>query len=517
MEASDGNDARALAGHVGADRLGRRRPGTGKYRRVIRTVRTTSKREAKRALAALETDVASGRLSADDLTVGALLDRWMEHLERLGRADTTLYHYRKYIDREIKPALGRTKLSKLTALDLDRLYTKLGDRGLAPATIRQVHAVLRASLNQAERWGLVHRNVAKLASAPSQPQREQHPPSAADVRTLLAAANELSPLFGLFIRVMIATGARRAEVCGLRWSDVDFENGSLNISRSYLVIPGALGDRPTKTRSTRTVVLDTETLDVPPRRLVGRSNARAGSLVADDVRRAGYIFTTDPIGRHRLAARHHQLLVGKGPTGRRRRIEPQDARPAPLPSDAAARCRHPRADGGRTTRARRRNHNDEDLRPPHPPRRLARSRDRRWSPHRRTRGRPMSPRPTLDGVASEVIGRCASAHELAGDQAPTADDVPFTRDGRRPQHAREAAGVPRRDRRHAARWQLTATPSSTPIGSSPSCTSIVVEYLLVGGFLATRAYGAQRRTADVDCLPSTTMENSTASPTHCAT
>jgi|SRR3954453_23503203 len=81
-------------------------PNTGKYRRVIRTVRTTSTREAKGALAALETEVASGRLSAGDLTVGALLDRWMEHLERLGRADTTLYHYRKYIDREIKPARG---------------------------------------------------------------------------------------------------------------------------------------------------------------------------------------------------------------------------------------------------------------------------------------------------------------------------------------------------------------------------------------------------------------------------
>jgi len=96
--------------------------------------------------------------------------------------------------------------------------------------------VLRASLNQAERRGLVHRNVAKLASAPSQPQREQQPASAADVRTLLVAATELSPLFGLFIRVMIATGARRAEVCGLRWSDIDFEDGSLSVGRSYLVI-----------------------------------------------------------------------------------------------------------------------------------------------------------------------------------------------------------------------------------------------------------------------------------------
>jgi integrase len=78
---------------------------------------------------------------------------------------------------------------------------------LAPATIRQIHAILRASLNQAEHWGLVQR-VARLASAPSQSQREQHPPELAEVLRLMAAAVDVSPMFGLFIRVMVATGVR---------------------------------------------------------------------------------------------------------------------------------------------------------------------------------------------------------------------------------------------------------------------------------------------------------------------
>ncbi len=47
---------------------------------------------------------------------------------------------------------------------------------------------------------------------------------------------------------MVATGARRAELCGLRWSDVDFEAGTLSITRSYTVVPGVRGERPTKTR-----------------------------------------------------------------------------------------------------------------------------------------------------------------------------------------------------------------------------------------------------------------------------
>ncbi len=271
-------------------------PATGRYHRVVRTVATKSKREAKAALATLEAALAAGNVSFDDPTLAALLDRWMEHITSLGRAETTLYHYRQYIDREIVPVLGAIKLSRLKALDIDRLYGNLRKRGLAPATIRQVHAILRASLNQAERWGLVQRNVAKLAFAPSQPQREQHPPTVDEVRTLIRAAAEVDPQFALYIRVMVATGARRAEVCGLRWSDVDFEAGTLNVARSYTLVPGVRGDRPTKTRSTRLVILDPITLDGLRSGLADCVGLAEKFGIAAEARRAGYVFTDDPTG-----------------------------------------------------------------------------------------------------------------------------------------------------------------------------------------------------------------------------
>lgn len=272
-------------------------PATGRYRRVVRTVQSKSRREVKAALAEFEVAVAAGRVAPVEVTVAELLERWMAHLTGLDRAETTLYHYRKYIDREIVPVLGGTRLSKLTALDIDRLYTKLRNRGLAPATIRQIHAILRASLNQAERWGLVQRNVAKLASAPSQPQREQHPPDVSEVRALLAAARQVDVWFGLYIRVMVATGARRAEVSGLRWSDVDFEAGTLTVMRSYTLVPGARGDRPTKTRSARTVCLDPVTVE---ELRAGWAEACSIAEIAGvdvEVRRSGYMFGKDPLGR----------------------------------------------------------------------------------------------------------------------------------------------------------------------------------------------------------------------------
>lgn len=117
-----------------------------------------------------------------------------------------------------------------------------------------------------------------------------------EVRTLIRAAAEIDPQFGLYIRVMVATGARRAEVCGLRWSDVDFEAGTLNVARSYTLVPGVRGDRPTKTRSTRLVILDPITLDGLRSGLADCVALARQFGIAADVRGAGYMFTDDPTG-----------------------------------------------------------------------------------------------------------------------------------------------------------------------------------------------------------------------------
>ena len=105
-DGSNGNDARTDTRHVGTGRVGRPRSSDGSLWRVIRTIKATSKREVKAALAELEAAVAAGKVSLDDMTFAELLERWMEHIAGLGRADTTLYHYRQYIEREIGPVLG---------------------------------------------------------------------------------------------------------------------------------------------------------------------------------------------------------------------------------------------------------------------------------------------------------------------------------------------------------------------------------------------------------------------------
>ena len=78
----------------------------------------------------------------------------------------------------------------------------------------------------------------------------------ADVQRLIAAAQQPSPILALAIVLAAVTGARRGELCALRWSDINWQRRVLTIVRSLTVIDGVATEGPTKTHQRRTVALD---------------------------------------------------------------------------------------------------------------------------------------------------------------------------------------------------------------------------------------------------------------------
>ncbi len=117
------------------------------------------------------------------------------------------------------------------------------------------------------------------------------------MQKLLVAATANDPRFGLYVRVVVATGARRAEACGIKGSDVDLDAGNVAISRSYMVLPnGVRGDRPTKTRSARVITLDPDTVAALASGWdTAERAARVVGVSAAD-RWRGYVFSFDPDG-----------------------------------------------------------------------------------------------------------------------------------------------------------------------------------------------------------------------------
>lgn len=81
-------------------------------------------------------------------------------------------------------------------------------------------------------------------------------PSVEAVRSVIEAAEERDPRLAPLLMLAALTGMRRGELCALRWTDVDFERGELDVSRSVVVVPGGLAEKGTKTHRFRIVALD---------------------------------------------------------------------------------------------------------------------------------------------------------------------------------------------------------------------------------------------------------------------
>jgi hypothetical protein len=81
-----------------------------------------------------------------------LLDEWLAHKAAADRSPTTIARYRSVIEWQLKPALGAVALDRLETKAFDDRYRPFAAQ-LEPATIRQAHAVARAALDRAVRWG----------------------------------------------------------------------------------------------------------------------------------------------------------------------------------------------------------------------------------------------------------------------------------------------------------------------------------------------------------------------------
>jgi integrase len=214
-------------------------------------------RLADRELAKMTAEASRGSTATGTETVGQLLDRFLEHAESLGRSPTTLREHRRTIETTLRPELGRIKLAKLTAADLDKLYARLTARGLKATSVRRIHAVIGAALRQAERWDLVDRNVAHRATPPPVHAAEVTAPDPDEVRRLIEVAEATEPTLAALLLLAALTGARRGELCALRWSDVDWDAGTLRIARSvYETAGGGWAEKGTKTHQARRIGLD---------------------------------------------------------------------------------------------------------------------------------------------------------------------------------------------------------------------------------------------------------------------
>jgi integrase len=118
-------------------------------------------------------------------------------------------------------------------------------------------------------------------------------PELAEVQAILTSAAKFDERFGAFVRLVAATGMRRGEACALRWTDIDWEVGTVMVDESVVAASGGAEVKSPKTRaSIRRLALDSGTLAVL--RSLQTEQEEFAAVCETRVAAHGFVFSYEP-------------------------------------------------------------------------------------------------------------------------------------------------------------------------------------------------------------------------------
>lgn len=207
-------------------------PGTGKQ--IQRSISGKTQKEVAQKLKAVTAAIDAGTYHPPSkLTIGEWLDLWAKTYLG-GVKPRTAAVYDSDIRNHIKPALGAVRLEALTTHMIQQFYNDMqkgkgGKPPLSAKTVKNVHGVLHSALKQAVLNGYLRFNPAEACQLPRSEKKELKPLDENEISAFLVAirGHRLEHLF----LVTLFTGLREGEVLGLTWDCVDFERGTLTISK----------------------------------------------------------------------------------------------------------------------------------------------------------------------------------------------------------------------------------------------------------------------------------------------
>jgi len=234
--------------------------------------------------------------------VGQFLIHWLEDVHKQSVRSRTYERYEEIMRLHLVPGIGHHQLQKLSPQHLQSFYTKKLEEGLSTTTVISFHNVLHKALETAVRWKLISYNTCDLVSPPRRKHFEIQPLSIEQVQQLLLAARG-HRLEALFI-LALASGLRRGELIGLKWQDINFQTGMLQVRRILTRVPTKMQDphgakyveaEPKTEKGRRSILLPSFVVEALKQHRVKQleSKLKGGSTWQDH----DYVFCTS-IGTH---------------------------------------------------------------------------------------------------------------------------------------------------------------------------------------------------------------------------
>ncbi len=235
---------------------------SGKRIRYYKTF-TGTKREANKALAEFITECERGNVQkSSSLLLNDLIKIYLDEYVSRELKTSAKSAVNSHIKTWINPLLGNKKISKLTRLDIQKFINHISD-SKSPKTVRNVYSTLRGIFNYAIELDLISDTPCKNIRLPKKQKSEPKFYNFEEINILLQALDKLTGeefKYKIVIQIALFGGLRKAEILGLNWEDINFENQVIKIQRNRLVAvhQGVYEDTPKTEDSERTVSLPAE-------------------------------------------------------------------------------------------------------------------------------------------------------------------------------------------------------------------------------------------------------------------
>lgn len=185
--------------------------------------------------------------------------------------------------------------------------------GLAPKTVRNVHAFLHRALVDAVAWTYLTDNPASNVKPPRRPRTRRQVWRPEEIRTFLASVRH--DRFAALFLLELTTGIRRGQICGLKWDAVDLDRGEITVHNNRVVVGGEARDKAGgKTRNAdQTISIDRATVDALRRWRKIQDEERA--FFGDDYPPDDYVFTYQdgrPLRPDSIRQRFDRLAAAAG-------------------------------------------------------------------------------------------------------------------------------------------------------------------------------------------------------------
>lgn len=188
-----------------------------------------TQKEAKAALTALEASINNGTfIEPSKMLYGDFLSKWLRTKSTIIKK-STMGTYKNLVDGHIIPALGDIRLCDISSNHIENVILDIKEqKTLSDENIQKVYTLIKGSLNKAVVQDLISKNECVKVDRPSAQRKEMKVWDLNEVQTFLKAAKgEMS--YTLF-HLALTTAMRQAELIGLRWHNVDLENGTIVVT-----------------------------------------------------------------------------------------------------------------------------------------------------------------------------------------------------------------------------------------------------------------------------------------------